>query len=575
MFSKTSHPIIEALESRIAPAGFIDVIVKNGALIMQTVPGDDGVETLRIINGPGTGEYLLDVSSGTRLRINGIDLLPDDDFVVKGITKSISVSLGAGNDVLSMASTQFGGTLKVDLGDGDNIFSLTRGSAASLAYQGGADEDLVFLAGATIPGSVSVNAGDGENLVDIGGVLFGGDLTVKAGDGPDYLTSVGAIPSRIAGKFSAALGDGDNTISLIARVIAGRDVSLTTGNGDDSIRFGGNSEYVFGGNLSINSGTGRDTIHLAAGSLLVTKNLSLASGGLEGVPVTQRIETFLDLSVGGNLSLKSGSSGRIAQEVVSSFRDVSVGGSISFRAAGGETSQSITVDQALTVGKGISLLTTGESGAQNVSTTIANGLGISSVSGPVNFVGAASVHLGLNGDVRGPVKITLDEAASGGVAQIGTADVNTVLRIHGPVTVNLNSQAGGTPDAVSLVNTTFNGCVTLLGGAGNDKFELADVQTFGALKINGGAGDDELRVERQTPLDGRSNFLGTVTFKGGAGDDDVYWGGDAEKDTVFAAKLVTIDGGAGANTYTQGGNAIFFLLPKLPDAQDFAGPQKR
>src|SRR5262249_36972244 len=139
-------------------------------------------------------------------------------------------------------------------------------------------------------------------------------------------------------------------------------------------------------------------------------------------------------------------------------------------------------------------------------------------------------------------------------------DAATSSRIHGLVTVNLNSQAGGEIHQVAIVNAVLSNSVTLSGNAGVDQFYLDDVLTYGAMKINGGAGDDDLIVEKAVTAPNMSHFLGTVSFVGGAGADEVQWG---RTQTLYAAKLVTLDGGADTDTFIRGTGAVFEVPVKL------------
>lgn len=555
---------IELLEQRIAPAGVIDVIVKNGALTLKTLPNGDGAESLSVRNGPNAGEYDLIVAPGTKLRVNGVELGDGQDYIVQGVTGLISVSLGAGDDTISFSSAKLPGGLNVDLGEGKNFFSISGGTVGSFSYKGGAGNDWVYLHSATVAGSVTVDAGSGYNQYGIGRILVAGDMVLKGGSGRDEITSSGTIASRIAGKFTATLGDGENFMNLAGALAVGRDVSITTGKGNDILYFAC-SDVIVGGNLAVNTGAGKDSTAFDLSSVLqVAKNFTLTSTGAPGETILQHVEAIHDVNVGGNLMLKSGTAATITQKVLSSLQDIAVAGAVSVSAGLGVATQTINADVLLSVGKGITLSALG-GGTQSISTSVNGGIGGSSITGPVNISGGTGVFLGINGDVRGAVNITTGKSALQGGAQIGGFDAASVLRIHGPLKVKLNSVAGGEAQGVVLVNTVLSHTATLQGSVGADQFIFEEVLAMGAVKIDGGAGNDDLLVEKGTPLVGRTNFLHTFTFKGGAGDDEVQWGGDAGgAHEVFAAKQVTIDGGTGANTFTAGTGAIFFApLKKL------------
>jgi hypothetical protein len=266
--------------------------------------------------------------------------------------------------------------------------------------------------------------------------------------------------------------------------------------------------------------------------------------------------------VGGNVKLKSGEAAAVIQELVCSFGDVDVAGSVKMNSGVGKATHTVFAGRVLTVGNGISLLAPG-GGTQSIVTDVESGIDGSLVRGAINMLGGHSASLLVNGDVRGPVNISMDKTAPMTLVQIGSTNADSVFRIDGPVTVKTNSRIDGLASA-GLINVTVTKGVTLQGGAGIDQFYWYDAQASGAVKIDAGAGDDEFIVESSSPLAGRSAFLGTVTVKGGAGNDEVKWSSDLTgRDEVLAAKLVTIDGGAGTDTFTVGNVATFLVQPKI------------
>jgi hypothetical protein len=566
MANKSFISIVEALESRIAPASLIDVIVNSGNLTLKTVTGSDGAESLNIINGANANEYVLDPSPGTKLRVNGVELADGEDFSVQDITGSISVSLGAGDDRLEAGNTRFGAGLKIDMGDGTNYVSLDGATASSFSFKGGANDDTVLLSKATIAGSVMMDLGAGKNSAFLGtGALIAGDLTIKGGVGTDEVFNNNSSPTplRIGGKFTADLGDGDNYVALVGALNVGRDVSITSGKGTDSIGFNSGGDCAIGGNLTVNTGTGPDSTNLNVGGVFqVGKNLTINSAGSPGGAVLQKVRAGSDISIGGNLMFKSGRASTVTQEISSVDSDIAVAGSITFGGGSAQATQTVEAEHSLTVGKGVSLVAPG-GGIQNLLSNTQDNSGNSRIIGPVSITGGTGINLMVDGDLHGPVKIQLGKTISGGAVRIGNLDPASIIRLHGPVTVDLNSQAGGVANEIKLSNATLGDSVTLLGGVGYDRFTFEDVLAMGLVKIDGGAGNDSLVVEKISALQGRSNFLGTVIFKGGTGDDQVAWGGDAgSKDEVFAAKLVTIDGGPGQDTFTAGSGATFFVPVK-------------
>jgi len=134
----------------------------------------------------------------------------------------------------------------------------------------------------------------------------------------------------------------------------------------------------------------------------------------------------------------------------------------------------------------------------------------------------------------------LDDANAG---QEG--NVATLFRIAGkpdsasvqlPTFAGLKVVLNGGNDKVDIVNLLTNGAVTLLGGDGNDDIFLSGTYN-GAINVDSGNGDDDVAF-----LGGFYN--NTITVKTGAHNDTAFFG------SGNYAKGITADLGAGSNAFT-------------------------
>lgn len=538
--------MIEPLEARIAPAGIVDVILKNGSLTLKTISGD-GDENITITS-TGPGIFDIDPDAATTLRVNGTDLAPGALANVSGVTKAISISLGIGNDTVDF-SGNVAGKLTVDLGDGNDLLTLRPSS-------------------------------------------YAGDVTVKAGAGND---TVRTLPSGnlffFGGKLSVTLGEGDNSLALTTTGIVARDLLVTGGAGMDSLAIDGPNSFAVGGKLAFNSGTGEDSLRVNIGDTLsVGKTLSFISLG--GITISQTITAQRGVTVGGKLSFTGAADGTLTQTISASGLGIDLAGGVSFSGkSGGDLTQSITAsnDELVVVGattfKGaagdnITQTLDGASlqlGAVSISASfppatvripsedgperaiffdvgtqniISDGLvdtSRSSIKGPVNLTGGHKVTLAVVGEVRGPVTIKTAPTTDVSTVTLGVNSSTHTQRMLGPVKITMG---GGTAEEkITLASTTFAGPVTMTGSKEITELLVTDSTFFKPVLFTGGLGEDVVNWEsgsQASPRDGR--VLGTLKIVGGAGADTVNLGGTTAADTALFLGLVTFDGGTETDT---------------------------
>ena len=130
----------------------------------------------------------------------------------------------------------------------------------------------------------------------------------------------------------------------------------------------------------------------------------------------------------------------------------------------------------------------------------------------------------LNAAVEGNIPTTFRTA--------GRADATTMsFGTYAGLKVSLN----GGNDKLDVINLFTNGAVTLAGGDGNDDLYLSGTIN-GAINIDGGNGNDNMGI-----AGGIIN--NTVTIKGGIGDDSAYFG------SGHYSRGLTADLGTGTNQF--------------------------
>lgn len=312
------------------------------------------------------------------------------------------------------------------------------------------------------------------------------------------------------------------------------------------------------------TGKGDDSAGGSTGGVLqIGKDFTIASGGAVNPTddVDQVVIVSLGISVGGKVSFTTGTADNVEQSFRSSFRDTIVGGSVSFKAVGDGLIQTLTAGRILTVGGGVSFSAKGTTSAAQTLTATVDGVSNSSINGAVSLTGGRSVICAVPGDLRSSLTITPDAADNSIDVDIGSAAGGYAGRVLGAVKVSLPSAAGSTR-TLDLRSTTFASSVTVTGGAGNDTLSVFDSTIVGALQFDGAAGNDTANLESGTAQAAGTLLLGPVTLKGGAGTDTFTLGSAGANDPLLATALVSIDGGADADTVTIDPSAVFLLPVK-------------
>jgi hypothetical protein len=594
---------IEALETRLAPAGIIAVSVNSaGTLTLANIAGQDGDEAITIERF-GDGSFQLTPGSGVTLRIGGTDFTtPQILFGITGLTanlgagndtvilndcifsKAATVNLGNGNNSFVMSSSMVTGTLLVTAGTGDDLVSFD-GSAsgvggavtiklgagqdavtssvnrltlnAGLTFDGGAGNDILSLAvtdsdDVYIVGNLKFIGGAGDDILAIGttNTTFGATGSVMLTDtaGNETVTITGTRFDT--GALSLLAGAGTNSLTTSATdLVVARNFQWTSGTGTDTVDINGTNLRV-GGTLDIALGAGPGSASLDATALVqVSGALKLSSTGGAGAARDLTIDTGV-LVVGGKLTL-SGGAGNGDLDVFGGTV-IQLGLGAAFTSGLGATDQKLSTNGVLISIGAVSMTHAGNDGRLSV---FGGGSGDSVIKGALTMKGGDDQSITLTGTITGAVTLTTaanpvdaPQIAIAGNGQDG-------LSFVGAVKATLTSVAGGT-GRFFIQAPTFESTASFIGGAGADEILLDNLVALKAVTVNLGAGADHFRIETNGVIP-NSTYFGSLTMLGGAGADLFTIGGDAASQVIDFRNAVTANGGADTDTLTVGTQVTF------------------
>jgi hypothetical protein len=565
---------VQNLESRTLPAGVVNVAISNSGNVTITgdnennsftidvdeggvsITGTDGtqIKTPAGTSAAGVPVTLLDLNAaGTASIVGKLDIkmsggndhvtINIKDGVGLSVGKDINVDLGKGDDVLDVnvvgvgSVVTVGGNVSIKGGDGnDNVefdFASFEGDASEVVIQ----KDLVVDLGKG--GAFQDDEEDNGDSFDLraNDLTVNGNLTVKGGQVVDVgLHNHGTI--SIAKSVSINTGKGRDTFVSIhsdaeeTSLSVGKDLTITTGDGDDDV-FVGDASVNIGGKLAINVGTGSGLVSVQFGEeqpLSVTgaelainnvgKDVVITSAGkVTGEEIAIHVGAITSTAIGGKLDISTGKSNDHVE--VFANADLSIG-----------------KDLAINTGSG-----------QDVVFVVAD-------SGSIEVVGNLTVNLGDGDDgFVGGDKVAID--GLGGVTGAIHAESESSFTVGG----DLKLDGGKGADKIGLAGATIHRDLDVKGGDGNDVLGGASLQVGRDLKVDGGKGDDQIGstdviVVRDLKLnagDGNddlvsSGFIGrNIDINLGNGNDDF-----AVENFDFSEgglHSVKIDFGAGNDNY--------------------------
>jgi hypothetical protein len=240
---------------------------------LLTLTGDDAANVLAIAKGTKTDAYVVTPAAGTTVNGNAGAATFED-------VRSITISMGAGNDRVDVGAVDVRGDLRIRLDDDDDAAVLTgtvvRGRAV---VRGGAGADTVRAdSGARFHGAVRVLGEAGNDEIQFVGAQFRNRLRVEGGGDDDHVLVQGSTFSDLS-RFEFWGGRGHDSAELVLSQF-GNETFVDLGPDEDRLRLAG-SRFT----LDIEGFGGRgaaDVLVLEAGNVFL--RLETFDGFEEGEP---------------------------------------------------------------------------------------------------------------------------------------------------------------------------------------------------------------------------------------------------------------------------------------------------
>ncbi len=239
----------EPLEARLAMAGDVALFISDGNL---RIVGDTAANDISIVQ-TAVGEFSIVGNAGESFRLDDIPVT--GPVTLEGITKTITMQLGRGNDAVSVT------------GLADVV------TASRLFVFSGPGADRVSVSSARIGGQLSISTGNGDSnadgdIVSITDVTVAGPLIVETGAGNDAV-AIDGVTARRAGVNTAL---GADTVTIAATAAVSFDsLLLSLGLGADSLTIGTGTLSLSKGRSRVVGGPGDDSFsgqaNLTEGSL--------------------------------------------------------------------------------------------------------------------------------------------------------------------------------------------------------------------------------------------------------------------------------------------------------------------
>jgi hypothetical protein len=526
----TPFPVLESLESRLAPAGIVALTVTNGVL---TITGDVQSNEMQIIDAgggmwtiSGTVDDVANTGSATMFTLNGGAASAS---VLLATPTTVRANFGTGDDVMQMTDIDVAGSLTVDMGIGNDEVDLTSTSLLStVTVKMGAGADYFTAGGDLVFGkSVSVDLGTGANTFDLNATTLdaNGSITAVAGgtavESQAFLFAAGT--GEVAGSVTLRTSTASPTTFEIGD-LAGDDLqingamTLQAGSGADSVTLRENLYVHTSLNIKLSNGnnsvTSADLDTLDVGSLVYT-------GGTGNDEMTLNGNT---LDVYGKLSFTAGAGTNILD--LNPATSLTIGGALTY--SGGTGTDSLYIDGPDAYIGGI-VKFTGSSGS--------NYLAFNAVVGDiggVSYSGGSGSDIVDLGEYDGLTTLLSIYGNVGISASTGSADVQLRnVDVHGALTISSNVGVGGI-DTTQILETVVGGVTTLnVVGRADADVVVRDSIFDRSVVVSTGGGDDYVAFDTDTDVSTiYSSFYGAVRINLGDGNDIFAAGATPIQDTV-------------------------------------------
>jgi hypothetical protein len=248
---------VEQLEPKQMMAGDVTVSLVGGNL---RVVGDEAGNQIAVTQGADANSFVIQGLNGTNVKMNGTTA-PETGLVVNNVRGLVNVSMGGGDDSVSVSNATFKLALSIETGAGNDTVLVGSPAGPTEAVAGAASGANVNARGA-----LNIFTGSDNDTVRVADVAVGGFLNIATLGGDDTVQlGVAATPGLAA---TAAEG-------APASVRAGLAIDVALGEGTDSAQVNSASAW---GAVNVGGGGGGDQIGLTA----VRAASLLVSGGLDG-----------------------------------------------------------------------------------------------------------------------------------------------------------------------------------------------------------------------------------------------------------------------------------------------------
>ncbi len=512
-------PTIEALESRIAPAGIV-AITYDAITGILTLAGDASANDVSIAKTGASTHRILGLG-GTDLTVNTVPT-PIAGLADIGKITSITFNGGASADTLALQGIINLTSLTLNGDAGLDTFTTTGlGVKGVTNLDLGADGGSASFQGDTIfGGEVIVNYGGGGTVTAPAGgaIVFKGALTLNGGAGADVFTL--GTTSAVLGKGVKFNGSGGanelnlgSTVTTVAKSATGKAVLFDGGASADTLTISG-ARATFLGPIEFNGGLGGNTFAATPstarvdGELKVTGDAGADDFSWASASVTIKGPVKLELGaagVGDNTAAFSGASVVLA----STLTVIGGGGSDLLNLGGPLSTDSFSVKGAVTVTQG-----NGSNKVAAAASVLAAGAGFK-VTGGVDD-DAVDLTSALTG-VLGKFEVSLGDGAN-------SFSIGSQLATFGSDLAVTNGDGGGILD-----------------------FGATKLKVAGAVTVNTGVGDDSVNVIASSISIGKA-----LTINTGDGGDSVNMATDG---TVKGDVTIDLGIGAGSQFLDLGGNS--------------------
>lgn len=205
----------ETLESRQLMA--VTTSLNSGTL---TITGDATADDIAVVGTANAGEITITGRNGTS--VNGT---PDGSATVPGVTGSLILNLGDGENVLNVDNVYVAGLIEITTGSVNDLVILGATSPVSPAFdlriRTGAGNDVLREENynVLVNGIHSVNTGDGHDAVTLEGASANSSILTDLGKGDNSFHGTG-LTSRtsiqVAAGWHESPGEGGNSIAVLS-----------------------------------------------------------------------------------------------------------------------------------------------------------------------------------------------------------------------------------------------------------------------------------------------------------------------------------------------------------------------